>query len=126
MQGLTPSGITILYDANNKVLENSQSYMRESAENMLEDSSVGLMDAITSPLQSARKVAKRRPDISGLSELGNRAFAPGGTQRTLDFINENGMSRKQLRKVLGAGDAVEEVLRRYGTGAAPSLYENYR
>lgn len=94
-----------LKDANNKVVENSQTSARQSAHRKLQGTGPGLSDVTESPLRSmygaASKAMNRMPQKQ-IGELGNLLMKPGGTQDVFDFVNQLAIPMSQRENLRGS------------------------
>lgn len=117
-----------LRDVNNKVLENSQTYPKKAALDKLNKTRAGVMDWMTSPINTLQTTARNAldPKMPDLGELGHVMFGRGGTRDTIDWINQVGMSPSEVSIGMGRVEGLSDIFSQYATGGAGAMSEQIR
>lgn len=122
-----------LREIHNKVLEGSQTQPRKAAADMLGESAIGLDDIYQSGgagvLMGGLKQASRMSD-NNVNELARHMFAQGGTQNTIDWVNQLAIPYSQRTAIRRGMKDIYEKYSPFVAGgivpAAGSVLDRYR
>lgn len=110
-----------LRELHNKVIAGSQTGNKQAAERMLDRTSPGVKDIVSHPIEETARGIFGDKAMPDLTELGKRMFKPGGTQETLDWVNQIGLPLSQRNQMLGGAGTFFSNMRPFVTGAAGAL-----
>lgn len=117
-----------LRDANNKVVENSQTFQRQAARDSLRGTGIGIDELVSNPISSIGRTASNsinRMPKDRVQELGRKLFEPGGTQDVFDWVNQLAIPMSQRNNLRGSAIRGFDTATPYGLGAIPAIIDPF-